>query len=281
MDLREQVIQQFERNPHIRVLFFFDGSQSFSDQLNTWPGTDILTIKVEGHLFTLKYRLETELKNKKVFLYFPEQEPTDHQLENFALVDVLIANKQLHIDPVMAFIEEFNLSPGVRATIDKYYIELKHKNRRDYLASVLTPMAFTESALRKGLLCYHLGLKKISDYNLIATQVFILALTPSEFESTLERLRKLDLVDLLNKILIDIFGDSFKEVTLSGIKDLASRLKYNLLLATIPATVSEDQYSKLKEDNSIRVSRLMSLFHDWNADSTAKGKLLPVLKNSF
>jgi len=277
MTLREQVIQQFERNPQLRVLFFFDGSQSFMDELDTWPGTDIVTIKVEGQYFILKYRLETELKNKKVFLYFPDLEPTDQQLESFPLVDLLTANKQLYIDPVMTLIEDFHLPAIVRGTIDKYYIELKHKNRRDYLASVLTPMAFSEIALRKGLLCYHLGLKKISDYNLITAQVFILALTPLEFDATMERLRKLDLADLLNKILIDIFGDSFKEVTLPGVKELASRLKYNLLLATI-TPVAEDQYSKLKEDNSIRVSRLMSLYHDWTADSTARTKFLPVLE---
>ncbi len=277
MDLKEKVLEQFERNPQLRVLFFFDGNQSAADELDSWLGADIVTIKVEGQYFTLKHRLETELKNKKVFLYFSEQEPTDQQLETFPLVDLLVANKQLYIDPVMTLIEEFRLSPTVRNSIEKYHTELRHKNRRDFLASVLTPMSFTESALRRGLLCYHLNLKKISDYNLIAAQVFILALTPSEFETTLDKLRKLDLADLLNKILIDIFGDSFKELSLSGIKELASRLKYNLLMATIPAPVSEDQYSKLKEDNSIRVSRLMSLFHDWSADSTAKPKLLLVL----
>jgi len=277
MNLKEKVAEQFERNPQLRVLFFFDGNQSAADELDTWPCADIVTIKVEGQYFILKYRLETELKNKKVFLYFSEQEPTDQQLETFPLVDLLVANKQLYIDPVMTLIEEFRLPPTVRSSIEKYHTELRHKNRRDFLASVLTPMAFTESALRRGLLCYHLNLKKISDYNLIAAQVFILALTPSEFETTLEKLRKLDLADLLNKILIDIFGDSFKELSLSGIKELTSRLKYNLLMATITTPVSEDQYSKLKEDNSIRVGRLMSLFHDWSADSVAKAKLLPVL----
>ncbi len=279
MDLQKEIILQFERNPQLRVLFFFDASQSYENELHNWPGTDIISIKVEGHLFTLKHRLETELRNKKVFLYFSHPEPTDEQLEDFALVDVLVANKQLHVDPVMALIEELNLPPIAKSSIDKYFnSELRHRNRRDYLASVLTPMAFTESALRRGLLCYHLSLKKISDFNVIAAQVFILALTPSEFDATLERLRKLDLIELLNKILIDIFGDSFKEVSIAGIKELASRLKYNLLLATIPATVSEDIYSKLKEENSMRIGRLMSLFHDWSADNATKGKLIPVLE---
>lgn len=276
MNLREQVIQQFERNPHIRVLFFFDGTQSFLDELDTWPG--IVTIKVEGQYFSLKYRLETELRDKKVFLYFAEQEPSDVELEYFPLVDVLIANKQLYIDPAMALVEDFQLPVTARASVEKYYSELKHKNRRDFLANVLTPMAFSESALRRGLLCYHLNLKKICDYNLITAQVFILALTPSEFDVVLERLRRLDLADLLNKILIDIFGDSFKDLTQSGIKELASRLKYNLFLSGVPAPVADDQYSRLKEENTIRISRLMSLYHDWEGDTTARAKFLPVLE---
>lgn len=275
MNLKDQVIQQFERNPNIRVLFFFDASQSFIDELDSWQ--DIHTIKVEGQYFSLKYQLETELRDKKVFLYFPQQEPIEQELEDFPLVDVLMANKQLYIDPVMALVEDFQLPSTARGPIEKYYTELKHKNRRDFLANVLTPMAFNESALRRGLLCYHLNLKKICDYNLIAAQVFTLAMTPTEFDAVLERLKKLDLIDLLNKILIDIFGDSFKELSISGIKELTSRLKYNLLLSSVNKPVAEDQYSKLKEENPIRVSRLMSLFHDWESEAFMKDKLLPVL----
>ena len=84
MNLKEQVIQQFERNPNLRVLFFFDASQSFIDELDSWQ--DIHSIKVEGQYFSLKYRLETELRDKKVFLYFPQQEPIDQELEGFPLV---------------------------------------------------------------------------------------------------------------------------------------------------------------------------------------------------
>lgn len=274
MNLGEQVIQQFDRNPHLRVLFFFDANKSFIEELDSWQ--DIHTIKVEGHYFSLKYRLETELRDKKVFLYFPQPEPNDLELEDFPLVDVLMANKQLYIDPVMTLVEDFQLPSSARAPIEKYYTELKHKNRRDFLANVLTPMAFSESALRRGLLCYHLNLKKICDYNLIAAQVFVLAMTPTEFETVLERLKRLDLIELLNKILIDIFGDSFKELTLSGMKDLTSRLKYNLLLSGVSKPIADDQYGKLKEENPIRVSRLMSLFHDWESEASMKDKLLPV-----
>ncbi|MEX2231636.1 MAG: BREX-1 system phosphatase PglZ type A [Cyclobacteriaceae bacterium] len=279
MDLQKEVQQQFERYPDLRVLFFFDGSQSFQLELTTWSDKEIILIKVEGQFFTLKYRLETELRNKKVFLYFPEQEPNEKNLESFALADVLVANKQLHVDPVMAFIEEFSLPVAMRSIIEKYYqTDLRLKNRKDYLSSGLTPNSFSESWLKRGLLCYHLNLKRISDYNIITAQVFILALTPSEFEAALDKLRKLDLIDFLNKILIDVFGDSFKELNLSAIKELANKLKYNLILATIPNVVAEDQYGKLKDDNPIRLSRLTSLINDWNADVNAKPHLIPVLE---
>ena len=277
MNLKDQVIQQFERNPNIRVLFFFDASQSFIDELDSWQ--DIHTIKVEGQYFSLKYRLETELRDKKVFLYFPQQEPIEQELEDFPLVDVLMANKQLYIDPVMAMIEDYNLPINEKDLIRKYFElgELKLKNRRDFLGSILSN-DFSKRNFIRGLLAYHIGLRRPTENNnLIAAQVLSLALREPEFGDTLNRLRKLDLIDPLNKIYVDIFGDSFKDLTLSGIRDLTSRLKYNLLLSSVNRPIAEDQYAKLKEENPIRVSRLMSLFHDWESEAALKDKLLPVL----
>lgn len=268
MDLNKEVIQQFERYPQLRVLFFFDSTQSYGFDISTWADKDILCIPVTGQYFTLKYQLETELKNKKVFLYFNRPEPNAQELEEFPLVDLLIANKQLHVDPVMAFIEENKLPGNARKIVEKYYQgELRHKGRRDFLASVLSPMEFSEKALRKGLLCYHLGLKRISDFNIITAQVFVLALTQNDFETTIDKLKKLDLLEMLESIMKEVFGDALKEINFAGIKDLANRFKYNLILRTEARALPEDQYNRLKEDNPIRLSRINSLLNDWEADS--------------
>ena len=279
MDLNKEVIQQFERYPQLRVLFFFDSTLSHRFDIDTWSDEDILCIPVTGQYFTLKYQLETELKNKKVFLYFNCAEPTAQELEEFPLVDLLIANKQLHVDPVMAFIEENKLPGNARKAVEKYYqSELRHKGRRDFLASVLSPMEFSEKALRKGLLCYHLGLKRISDFNIITAQVFVLALTQTDFENTIDKLKKLDLLEMLESILKEVFGDAFKEINFAGVKDLANRFKYNLILRTEARSLPEDQYNRLKQDNPIRLSRINSLLNDWVADAQVNSFLPNVIE---
>ena len=279
MDLNKEVVQQFERYPQLRVLFFFDSTQSYGLDIGMWADKDILCIPVTGQYFTLKYQLETELKNKKVFLYFNRPEPSAQELEEFPLVDLLIANKQLHVDPVMAFIEENKLPDYARKAVEKYYqSELRHKGRRDFLASVLSPMEFSEKNLRKGLLCYHLGLKRISDFNIITAQVFVLALTQTDFEATIDKLKKLDLLEMLESVLKEVFGDAFKEINFAGVKDLANRFKYNLILRTEARALPEDQYNRLKEDNPIRLSRINSLLNDWEADAQVNSYIPNVIE---
>ena len=52
---------------------FFDETKNYEDQIAIWNEPEILCVKVTGQFFTLKYRLEHELQNKKVFLYFNRQ----------------------------------------------------------------------------------------------------------------------------------------------------------------------------------------------------------------
>ena len=52
-------------------------------------------------LFHLKYRLETELSNKKIFLYFPYEEPNGNKRKTFTLLDLMKANRILLIDPML------------------------------------------------------------------------------------------------------------------------------------------------------------------------------------
>lgn len=277
MNLQTLVKQQFEKYNDLRVLFFFDADGSNEEQLETWDATDCVAIKVNQQFFTLKYQLEYELKDKKVFLYFNKPAPTDNELEEFPLADLLIANKQLHVDPVMSFIEEYHLPLSSLSAIEKYYAgELRHKNRKDYLADVLRTTSFTDGALRKGLLCYHLGLKRISDFNIIAAQLFILARNPIEFEATMDTIKSLDLTDLLVKNLTEIFGDNFSNISITTLTDLTCRFKYNLMLRTVNRALPEDQYSKLKEESPVRLSRMNSLLHDWEGDAQVKQTLQKV-----
>lgn len=155
MDLIKNIKSQFDKNPGLRVLFFFDENQNFEEYVLLWGNADIVCVIADATPFNLKFRLENELKDKKVFLYYKRAEPSEIELESFPLADLLLANKQLYLDPAMGFIEEYHLEPVCKPIIEKYYqSELKFQNRKDYLANILTRGKFSETKLKEGLLYY-------------------------------------------------------------------------------------------------------------------------------
>lgn len=275
MELHKNIKTQFDKNPALRVLFFFDESRNYEEHVKLWAYDDIVCIIADATPFHLKYQLENELKEKKVFLYYKRAEPTDIELESFPLADILLANKQLYLDPVMGFIEEYGLDTVSRPAIEKYYqSDLKFQNRKDFLSSILTKTKYSEPKLKEGLLCYHLELKKIADYNIIAAQTFCLALDSEKFAGTIEKLKRLDLYELLLENLNEIFGSVSNFLDDRSVRELICKLKYNTILRT-PGKVSQhDTYSRYKEDNQVRLSRLFSFIHDWESDSQT-GNLLP------
>ena len=134
--------------------------------------------------------------------------------------------------------------------IEKYYqSDLRFQNRRDFLSSILTKSKYSESKLKEGLLCFHLELKKVSDYNIIASQLFCLGLDSEKFTSTIEKIKKLDLYDLLLENLNEIFGSVNNFLDDRSLRELVCKLKYNVILRSLGKSAQHDSYIRYKEEN--------------------------------
>lgn len=273
MELKDKIVEQFNSNPGLHILFYFDELGDFREEVLNWSEPGINCIISEGKHIGLKYRLEKEFLNENVFLYFPHKEPTLLEKEDFPLLDLLLANKQLYLDPVRSFIEEYGLFETYAPAIQRYYKqELRFKNRQEFLASVLTNSSFSFSRLKRGLACFHLGLPRIMDPNFCVARLMILALDQEAFVEILDKLQSLDLIDDLIHWIEDIFEIREKELSISLMNNLANVFKYNLITRTLDTVSDQDQYVKLRLD-AIQVNRLWGFYLDWSNDSILKLKL--------
>jgi len=98
-----------------------------------------------------------------------------------------------------------------------------------------------------------------------------------EYEESLNRIKELGLEPLLEKNLTEIFGDSFINLNFNNITELLCRFKYNLILRTVNRTIPEDIYNKLKEESPVRLSRINSLYHDWEDDNQVGAVMQQIL----
>ena len=91
--LDQKVIENFKIFPQLKVLFFFDAEKEHLNEIENFNAGEIKLIIAGNNLFTLKYNLETALKNEKVFLYFNTCEPKGEDRKRFVLLDILVATK--------------------------------------------------------------------------------------------------------------------------------------------------------------------------------------------
>ena len=128
MILSEKIQDQFEANPDLRVLFFFDGEKEYAEDVEKIEIPDIIIKNASVSHFSLKIELEHKLSDKKVMLYFPYSRPEGTAKKSFILYDILLANKELYLDDLADFMNEFGLLPNQRPLVRRYIKDLKLKN---------------------------------------------------------------------------------------------------------------------------------------------------------
>ena len=70
---------------------------------------------------------ELDLKDQKVVLYIPMAHPNNQDAyHNFPLMGLLLANKELQLDNVGGFMEDYGLQRHQKALVSKYMKELNN-----------------------------------------------------------------------------------------------------------------------------------------------------------
>jgi uncharacterized protein (TIGR02687 family) len=243
------------------VLFLFDPDIESLEEVQQLEPDGYRIVFYEYNDFRLKLKFHDEWLNEKVFLYMPVKRPEkQEEYLKFPLLDLLTANRELRLDDVGEFMDEFQLKRMHRPLVQKYIRELKYTTVQKVAAKVLRPGNFEEKELQKALISAFLRFGKVESKELLLAKILTLGLNDEETE--LNRFRNKittnQLMDTLDSWVSEYFGEKLSEVSQERLKQLAAKLKYNALTAGME-TDAKDPYESLKINSAPVLNNLLAL----------------------
>ena len=269
-------VQHSIKTDQKNLVFYFDADGSVKEELPAIKEAGIKVIEVKSNFFQLKYQLEYELSGEQVFVYHNYSKPNDTELKKYPLLDLLKANTELRLDDISEFLAQFQLPDHMESFIKPYIKQLKTKTNQKKLAKILDAQHLTEDTLKLGLISLALDFNTVVSKNECLAKLLIISQDTKSFEKAIKTLNELELADVIQK-WIKLLTNESGELTLDFIKQVACKLKYNYLTQLIDHTVKEDDYAKLKLNNSSDINRIQAFFNDWKENKTLAGSLDDVL----
>lgn len=250
--LKEKIEKYFRLSPGLRVLFFFDEQEEYRAEVEAMELPGIENLFWNRNNFYLKTRLYGDLRDKKVLLYLPIPAPhNDEAYHAFPLLGLLLANKELSLDDVGEFMDEFQLKGLHKNLISKYMRELKHASVKEVCRPVLTTAKFEEKSLVQGLVSAFLRFNRIESWTLLLGKMLALALPEQEDERQRfqNKIEDNQLLEVLQQKTHDYFGMRLPDSSKDSLLDLLRRIWYNQITQSLPLKGS-DPYKGLKMDGS-------------------------------
>ena len=250
--LQDKIISYFQRNPKLKVLFFFDPDGTSLSEVKELMLDEVRVKYFQQDWFNAKLELNALQDNEKVFFYLPMASPQSQMdFENFPLLGLLKANKELKMDDVAAFMEEYHLQPHQLGLVRRFMDELKFHKTQNVLKPFLNAAGFDERNLQQGLFCAFLDFGKMEDWDTVFVRLlsYTLPNRESELKRFLKKTSDLGLLDVLNKKVRLYFDCTLSSADSSEIIDLVKRLKYNSIVQGL-VTKEADPYKTLKVNNA-------------------------------
>ena len=264
MGVTDKIHQLLNTN---QIVFYFDEDGSFQELLSEIEESGIKVIKVDSNYFEVKFLLNGEWRDERIFIYHPFARPNTQGLKRYPLLDLLKANVELRLDEASELISEFDLGNHNLSLVKRYIKQLKTKTNQRKLANILDPEHFTESNLLRGLISVTLGFSKVENRNTCIAKWLVQALDEDQFEKINQQLEKLDLVDEFSKWLSHLINKNVEVLNMDVARDCAERIKYNVLTSMISKAVKEDSYApNLKFIRAAETNRVQAFMNDWQED---------------
>lgn len=251
----EKIEKYFRQFPELRVLFFFDEQGENRAEVESLELKGIQKLYWHNNSFYLKTRLYGELREQKVLLYLPMAAPrTEEALHSFSLLGLLIANKELSLDDVGEFMDNFQLKRNHKSLVSKYIRELKYTSVVEVCRPVLNAAHFEEKNLIQGLLSAFLGFSRIESWSLLLGKILTLSLpsTEKELSRFSNKVDENQMLEAIQEKTFDYFGERLQDLTQNSLLNLLRRIWYNRITKTL-ALKSGDPYKQLKMDGSTLV----------------------------
>ena len=247
--LEEKIRKYYRQFPTLRVLFFFDEEQEREQEVDALRLDGIRIIKWDHNDFYLKTMLYGDWEGEKVFLYFSRAAPKNkEEYRQFPLLGILVANKELSLDNVGEFMDEFHLQKHQKSLVSKYMQELQYSTIQNVCRPILKASAFEERTLIKGLLSAFLRFSSVVPWTLIMGKMLTLVLPGQEEE--LRRFQKKikdnSLLDVLQRYTKEYFEFQLKDLSKDSLVELLRVIYYNKITQTIVDGTQGDPYRTLK-----------------------------------
>jgi uncharacterized protein (TIGR02687 family) len=279
--IQEKVQEYFNRFPDLRILFFFDETQEFLEEVEKLALPDIQVAYWQNNPFTLKCQLLDELKDAKVLLYLPMAHPNNQDAyQNFPLMGLLLANKELQLDNVGGFMEDYGLQRHQKALVSKYIKELKYGGVKEVCKPILNAANFTEPALQKGLVSSFLKFKTIESWPILVAK--LVTLSDSKEGATLQKVTKkisdLRFEEEVVRHIQEVTGHSIQKINQESLLQVARSILYNKLTQTLSAANASDPYKAFKINDTTQLTRLNQMLQGVDRISSLKSSFDQLLQ---
>ena len=274
--IKEKIKDYFKRFPHLRILFFFDKNKEYLEEVEKLDLKNIQIEYWENNPFTLKCKLVEELVDDKVLLYLPIAIPNNQKAyHNFPLMGLLLANKELQLDNVGAFIEEFALQRHHKTLVAKYIKQLKYAGVQEVCKPILNAGNFNEQALQRALMSSFLKFKTMESWSLLVAKLLTLVvhLDTKELQRVLTKINDLNFEEEVIRHIKEVTGYSIQNISQATLFQVARSVLYNKLTQTIATVESSDPYKEFKIRDTTQLTRLNQMLHEVDRH--------PALKDSF
>lgn len=263
--IKDKVENYFARLPELRVLFFFDEDREYEEEVKSLDLEDIHIEYWEYNPFTLKCKLIDELRTEKVFLYLPIKQPTTRDdFQHFPLMGLLLANKELQLDNVGAFMEEHQLQRHQKSLISKYIKELKYVGVREVCKPILNSSQLEEAALQRGLLSSFLNFKSIELWSVLTAKLLTLSnkQEDKDLQKVTKKLNDLNFEDVVLRRIQENTGITIQKLNAENLLQVARGVLYNKITQTIGVSKGKDPYAALKIEDATQITRLNQMLQE-------------------
>jgi uncharacterized protein (TIGR02687 family) len=279
--IEEKVHSYFEKYPDLKILFFFDESQEFLEEVKSLAIPNIHVEFYTKSAFTIKCKLLNELLNTKVLLYLPMAHPnTQDEYHQFPLLGLLLANKELKLDNVGEFMENYGLQRHQKTLVTKYMKELKYSGVQMVCEPILNTYGFEEPAIQRGLISSFLKLKSIESWTVIISKILTLlvAKDDSELIKVLAKIADLELQDIIIKQFSEHTSYVMKSLSREELMQAARCIFYNKITQTITTVSNLDPYVSFKIKDQTQIVRLNQWLNETELNTQLSGLFNEVMK---
>ena len=263
--IEEKVIGYFNRFPELRILFFFDETKEYLEEVQKLNLKDIHIEYWENNPFSLKCKLTDELLDSKVLLYLPIAMPTTKETyQDFPLMGLFLANKELQLDNVGIFMEDYGLQRHQKALVTQYMAELKYAGVVEVCKPILNAGSLNEAALQKALLSAFLKFKNIESWSLSVAKLITLANNPdtTELQRVINKLTNLNFENEVIRHIKEEAGYAIQKINQESLLQVARSILYNKLTQTIPSAIPADPYAIFKIKDATLLTRLNQMLQE-------------------